>query len=274
MLFLFSQPARNKESPSSSQTSRKAAWLTGIQPSLLTCPNVVLSSNRPEKSTSERTCRSGWTDVCGCVSSRTGTLEPGDKLLAIDNIRLENCSKEDAEQFLQQCEELVKLKIRKDEDNSGNNIYVQPLQRSHIIMLWSSNSMSSRSGFSSQVLISAFQEWNQKMNRIKTVHSVWHTIIQKWHPCIKSSSTTDSMYDSMCGSDIIEQAAVPVSDQWGMLLSTNLRHVIFEPLYVKLWVMWGKTVIVQTHTVNKRFNIVKPITKVKLFKVGIMQVKS
>lgn len=50
---------------------------------------------------------------------RTGTLELGDKLLAIDNIRLDNCSMEDAVQILQQCEELVKLKIRKDEDNSG-----------------------------------------------------------------------------------------------------------------------------------------------------------
>lgn len=39
--------------------------------------------------------------------------------MAIDNIRLENCSREEAEQILQQCEELVKLKIRKDEDNSG-----------------------------------------------------------------------------------------------------------------------------------------------------------
>lgn len=51
--------------------------------------------------------------------ARTGTLELGDKLLAIDNIRLDNCSMEDAVQILQQCEELVKLKIRKDEDNSG-----------------------------------------------------------------------------------------------------------------------------------------------------------
>lgn len=50
---------------------------------------------------------------------RTGTLEPGDKLLAIDNIRLESCSMEDAMQILQQSEDLVKLKIRKDEDNSG-----------------------------------------------------------------------------------------------------------------------------------------------------------
>ncbi|KAM9408622.1 glutamate receptor-interacting protein 2 [Pholidichthys leucotaenia] len=69
------------------------------------------------------------------MAHRTGTLEPGDKLLAIDNIRLENCSKEDAEQILQQCEELVKLKIRKDEDNSdeqevsGSIVYTVELRR-------------------------------------------------------------------------------------------------------------------------------------------------
>lgn len=58
------------------------------------------------------------------LTTRTGTLEPGDKLLAIDNIRLENCSRDDAEQILQQCEELVKLKIRKDEDNSGTFVNI------------------------------------------------------------------------------------------------------------------------------------------------------
>ncbi|XP_072856506.2 glutamate receptor-interacting protein 1 isoform X9 [Pogona vitticeps] len=57
----------------------------------------------------------------GSVAHRTGTLELGDKLLAIDNIRLDNCSMEDAVQILQHCEELVKLKIRKDEDNSETN---------------------------------------------------------------------------------------------------------------------------------------------------------
>ncbi|RXM98082.1 Glutamate receptor-interacting protein 2 [Acipenser ruthenus] len=68
-------------------------------------------------------------------AERTGTLEPGDKLLAIDNIRLENCSMEDAVQILQQCEDLVKLKIRKDEDNSdeqemtGSIIYTVELKR-------------------------------------------------------------------------------------------------------------------------------------------------
>ncbi|XP_072928604.1 glutamate receptor-interacting protein 2 isoform X2 [Hemitrygon akajei] len=71
----------------------------------------------------------------GSVAHRTGTLEPGDKLLAIDNIRLENCSMEDAVQILQQCDELVKLKIRKDEDNSdeqertGAIIYSVELKR-------------------------------------------------------------------------------------------------------------------------------------------------
>ncbi|XP_059582049.1 glutamate receptor-interacting protein 1 isoform X6 [Alligator mississippiensis] len=57
----------------------------------------------------------------GSVAHRTGTLELGDKLLAIDNIRLDNCSMEDAVQILQHCEDLVKLKIRKDEDNSETN---------------------------------------------------------------------------------------------------------------------------------------------------------
>lgn len=64
-------------------------------------------------------CWPSFNFVAFFLSSRTGTLEPGDKLLAIDNVRLENCSREEAEQILQQCEELVKLKIRKDEDNSG-----------------------------------------------------------------------------------------------------------------------------------------------------------
>ncbi|KAM8931117.1 glutamate receptor-interacting protein 2 [Pelodytes ibericus] len=71
----------------------------------------------------------------GSVAHRTGTLEPGDKLLAIDSIRLDNCSMEDAVQILRQCEELVKLKIRKDEDNSdeqettGAIIYTVELKR-------------------------------------------------------------------------------------------------------------------------------------------------
>ncbi|XP_039770065.1 glutamate receptor-interacting protein 1 isoform X8 [Ornithorhynchus anatinus] len=71
----------------------------------------------------------------GSVAHRTGTLELGDKLLAIDNVRLDNCSMEDAVQILQQCEDLVKLKVRKDEDNSdeqessGAIIYTVELKR-------------------------------------------------------------------------------------------------------------------------------------------------
>ncbi|XP_075900322.1 glutamate receptor-interacting protein 1 isoform X3 [Nelusetta ayraudi] len=71
----------------------------------------------------------------GSVAQVRRTLELGDKLLAIDNIRVENCSMEEAVQILQQCEELVKLKIRKDEDNSdeqevsGSIIYTVELQR-------------------------------------------------------------------------------------------------------------------------------------------------
>ncbi|XP_063072189.1 glutamate receptor-interacting protein 2 isoform X2 [Engraulis encrasicolus] len=71
----------------------------------------------------------------GSMAHRTGTLEPGDKLLAIDNIRLESCSMEDAMQILMQSEDLVKLKIRKDEDNSdeqetsGSIIYTVELKR-------------------------------------------------------------------------------------------------------------------------------------------------
>ncbi|XP_064156428.1 glutamate receptor-interacting protein 2-like isoform X1 [Anguilla rostrata] len=71
----------------------------------------------------------------GSIAHRTGTLEPGDRLLAIDSVRLENCSMEDAVQILQQTEDLVKLKIQKDEDNSddpelsGCIIYTVELRR-------------------------------------------------------------------------------------------------------------------------------------------------
>uniref|UniRef100_A0A8C5QR94 Glutamate receptor interacting protein 2 n=1 Tax=Leptobrachium leishanense TaxID=445787 RepID=A0A8C5QR94_9ANUR len=64
----------------------------------------------------------------GSVAHRTGTLEPGDKLLAIDNIRLENCSMEDAVQILRQCDDLVNLKIH-EQETTGANIYTVELKR-------------------------------------------------------------------------------------------------------------------------------------------------
>ncbi|XP_006814840.1 glutamate receptor-interacting protein 1-like [Saccoglossus kowalevskii] len=51
----------------------------------------------------------------GSVAHRTGTLSPGDKLLAIDSIPLDNCTVEDAAQILQQADEIVKLRIQKDD---------------------------------------------------------------------------------------------------------------------------------------------------------------
>lgn len=53
------------------------------------------------------------------LSGRTGTLEPGDRLLAIDSVRLEDCTMEDAIHILLQAEDMVKLRIQKDEDNIG-----------------------------------------------------------------------------------------------------------------------------------------------------------
>ncbi|XP_063076591.1 glutamate receptor-interacting protein 2a [Engraulis encrasicolus] len=53
----------------------------------------------------------------GSIAHRTGTLEPGDRLLAIDNVRLENCGIEEAMKVLQGAEDMVKLWIQKDEDN-------------------------------------------------------------------------------------------------------------------------------------------------------------
>lgn len=125
---LLLQPVRSKESPSSSLTSRRAAWPTGKHLVLLDSPEVPphvekrLHANVFFVSVS----------VFSFSACRTGTLEPGDKLLAIDNIRLENCSRDDAEQILQQCEELVKLKIRKDEDNSGVCVRTHTIQ----MILW------------------------------------------------------------------------------------------------------------------------------------------
>ncbi|KAJ8016107.1 hypothetical protein DPEC_G00003710 [Dallia pectoralis] len=71
----------------------------------------------------------------GSIAHRTGTLEPGDRLLAVDNVRLEKCSMEDAMLVLQQAEDMVKLRIQKDEDNadelemSGSVIYTVELKR-------------------------------------------------------------------------------------------------------------------------------------------------
>lgn len=51
--------------------------------------------------------------------NRTGTLEPGDRLLGIDNVKLESCGIDEAMAVLQQAEDMVRLRVQKDEDNFG-----------------------------------------------------------------------------------------------------------------------------------------------------------
>ena len=55
----------------------------------------------------------------GSAAYRTGTLEAGDRLLAIDGVRLDECTLEDACALLASAEDVVRLKIQKDEENSG-----------------------------------------------------------------------------------------------------------------------------------------------------------
>lgn len=55
----------------------------------------------------------------GSVAHRTGTIQPGDLLLAIDSIRMDNCTVEDAAEILKNAENIVQLRIKKDEAFSG-----------------------------------------------------------------------------------------------------------------------------------------------------------
>ncbi|XP_076804617.1 glutamate receptor-interacting protein 2-like isoform X2 [Clavelina lepadiformis] len=56
----------------------------------------------------------------GSVAHRTGTLEAGDRLLAIDGVRLDECTPDDAHALLASAEDVVRLKIQKDEENSDD----------------------------------------------------------------------------------------------------------------------------------------------------------
>ncbi|XP_023221786.1 glutamate receptor-interacting protein 1-like isoform X2 [Centruroides sculpturatus] len=71
----------------------------------------------------------------GSSAHRIGTLQPGDKLLAIDSVSMDNCSFEDAAQILQNCDNIVKLRVQKDDsfsedpNSSGNIVYTVELVR-------------------------------------------------------------------------------------------------------------------------------------------------
>jgi C-terminal processing protease CtpA/Prc len=55
----------------------------------------------------------------GSVAYRSGMLEAGDRLMYIDNHSLRGKAISDIEQMLKNCDELVKLKIKKDDVYTG-----------------------------------------------------------------------------------------------------------------------------------------------------------
>ena len=65
-------------------------------------------------------CCSEFVLIVLFVCDRTGTIQPGDQLLAIDNVRLDSCTLEDSARVLQDTHDIVKLAIRKDENFAGD----------------------------------------------------------------------------------------------------------------------------------------------------------
>lgn len=61
----------------------------------------------------------------GSIAHRSGTLQPGDKLLAIDQYRMESSTIEEAARILQNCQGVVQLRIRKDEHFSGEHSFIE-----------------------------------------------------------------------------------------------------------------------------------------------------
>ena len=57
----------------------------------------------------------------GSAAYRSGMLQPGDQILFIDNTSLRNKSMNEINQLLSVNEEIVKLKIKKDESYTGRN---------------------------------------------------------------------------------------------------------------------------------------------------------
>ncbi|XP_055881782.1 glutamate receptor-interacting protein 2-like [Biomphalaria glabrata] len=68
----------------------------------------------------------------GSVAHRTGSIQSGDTLLAINDVRLDTCTPEDAMHLLELPDDIVKLKLRRDDPDEGNEgfiIYTVELQR-------------------------------------------------------------------------------------------------------------------------------------------------
>ena len=54
-----------------------------------------------------------------CERCRTGTIQPGDALLAINDVRLDDCDLEKSKLALKDAQDIVKLTIKKDENFAG-----------------------------------------------------------------------------------------------------------------------------------------------------------
>ncbi|KAK7066747.1 Glutamate receptor-interacting protein 1 [Halocaridina rubra] len=70
--------------------------------------------------------------VRGSPAHRSGTMQPGDRLLAINDTRLEHLTLEDARAILQCCDDIVTLRVQKDElysESGGLVVYTVELVR-------------------------------------------------------------------------------------------------------------------------------------------------
>ncbi|CAL1527022.1 unnamed protein product [Lymnaea stagnalis] len=85
------------------------------------------------------TCKQGIKDSLfisdvrrGGVAHRSGSIQAGDKLMAINDVRLDTCTSDDAMHLLELPDDIVKLKLRRDDPDEGNEgfiIYTVELQR-------------------------------------------------------------------------------------------------------------------------------------------------
>lgn len=57
---------------------------------------------------------------CGSVAYRCGSIQPGDKLLAVNDVRLDSCTVEDAAHLLELPDDIVKLKLQRDDPEAGS----------------------------------------------------------------------------------------------------------------------------------------------------------
>ena len=67
--------------------------------------------------------------IPGSVAHRTGSLASGDKLMAINNQLLDNCTIEDAVQILKNAHDMVRLKIKKEDEEENGICFTVELKR-------------------------------------------------------------------------------------------------------------------------------------------------